>query len=377
MVWKFIMWKNDCPPNEYLTMRQQYEKDTRMRDFISRIKHNKKIAVVYRTFRYINNDNYINKVYNINTLNINLGSIRKSGEIYYVIEIKDNTSGFFAHIYWVMNGLYIADRLGFIPYISIKGSKYNDSINPQDNMYEHYYIQKYELKKNVSYISYELSLSSYLWKEFDMNGYIVSEDYINAMAEILNKYMELQPEIKNRIFSDIKGLIKNPSRTLAVHARGTAYSVGFYGHPVQVKFKDYCIYIDEALKRGFEIIFLATDDDELRGKFQETYGEKVIFFNDVLRSSNSLDVIDLEDTRKDNAFRMGYEVLRDAIAMSCCYGFVAGFSKVSMYTRIQKKAKGEEFEYIKIIDKGIVEKRNFLSEQRYRMKKKSYDRKKG
>lgn len=328
-----------------------------------------RFRVLLRTIKHFNDDLYIDKIYHINTLNIHLGSVRKSRDIYYYIEINNNNSGFFAHIYWVMNGLYIADRLGLIPYISIRGSKYNDPKDPQDNMYEHYYVQKNKKMDGANYIKYEISLSNYIWKEFDMDGYIVSEDYIDAMADILNKRMALKAEIKSQIEDEITQLIKDPAATLAIHARGTAYSVGFYGHPVQVVFEDYQKYIETALQQGFKYIFLATDDESIKAQYMKEYGERILMFGDVLRSSNSLDVIDLDDQRKDNAFLLGYEVLRDAMAMAYCDGFIAGLSKVSMYTRIQRKAGGSDFRFKKIIDKGIVEKKNYFSEQKYRLKR--------
>lgn len=337
-------------------------------------RNNKKLTVLLRTIKNINNTHYIDKVYDISTLNIHLGNIRQEKGIYYNIEIKNDSSGFFAHIYWVMNGLFVADRLGLIPYVSIKGSRYNNPDDPEDNMYEHYYIQSNKIKQGASYINYELSLSNYIWDEFKMDGYIVSEEYIDAMAEILNKYMPVKSNVLDKIHSETKTVIKDPSHTLAVHARGTAYSVGFYGHPVQVGLQDYQKYVNEALDNGFTTIFLATDDNAIRDQFREAYGDRIIMFEDVLRSSNTLDVIDLEDGRENNAFLLGYEVLRDAIAMAYCDGFVAGLSKVSMYTRIQRKANGNDFTYKQIIDKGIVVKKRRFSELKYKMRKKAYDK---
>lgn len=335
-------------------------------------RNNKKLTILLRTLKHINDENYVDKVFNIDTLNIHLGSLRKTGDIFYNIEIKNNNSGFFAHIYWVMNGLYIADRLGLIPYVSIIGSKYNKPNDLNDNAYEHYYVQKNAIDDNASFINYEISLASYIWKEFDMDGYIVSEAYIDAMAEILKKYMPLREEIQKQIKEEIESLIPNPVETLAVHSRGTAYSVGFYGHPIQVTFEDYKKSIDEALSKGFTKIFLATDDETIKQQFQREYGSRVIFFGDVLRSSNSLDVIDLKSERNDNSFLMGYEVLRDAMAMAYCDGFIAGFSKVSMYTRIVRRTRECDFRYIDIIDKGIVNKKRFFSELLYKVKRVFY-----
>ena len=88
-------------------------------------------------------------------------------------------------------------------------------------------------------------------------------------------------------------------------------------------------------------------------KVLKSYPNKVIYYKDCLRSSNGITVTLLDDDRKNKGFLKGYEVYRDMFTLASCDGLVCGNSQVNIAARIEKKSRGVEFNYIKIIDKGI------------------------
>ena len=61
------------------------------------------------------------------------------GKAIYNIEINKPNSGFFALLRFVLDALYVSEVCGFIPFVSLINTKYNQL--PSDNMFEYYYIQ--------------------------------------------------------------------------------------------------------------------------------------------------------------------------------------------------------------------------------------------
>ena len=52
-------------------------------------------------------------------------------------------------------------------------------------------------------------------------------------------------------------------------------------------------------------------------------------------------------------YRLGYEVLRDSYTLARCDGLIAGYSQVSVFSRINRASQKKGFSYCQIIDKGV------------------------
>ena len=120
--------------------------------------------------------------------------------------------------------------------------------------------------------------------------------------------------------------------------------------------------IDKALKEyNYEQIFLATDETKAVEKFRERYGNMVVWYQDVFRGEGNTSVAFSESNRSCHKYRLAYEVIRDAFTLSMCQGFIAGVSQVSICTRIMKKSRNEQYDFLKIIDNGKnYNKRKFI-----------------
>ena len=284
------------------------------------------------------------------------------GKIIYNITIDDKMSGFFALNRFVLDSLYCAEIMGFIPYVSIIHSKYNDSKTDNDNMFEYYYEQPAGINKDVVFNS--IAVTNYkdehkgwledLYKSENslLSGYDFDKELINQLAEVSKKNLKLKKDIIELLNRDIDSLQKK-NKTVGIHYRGNAFNVGFYGHPVCLRIEDYYPFIDNVLKNGYDNIFVATDDMNALKQLIEKYQNKILYYKDVSRSDNGIDVQDDKNRNKKTGRRLGYEVLRDVKTLASCDSFICGKSQVSFAVMIEKKARDESFEYFNMIDHGL------------------------
>ena len=176
---------------------------------------------------------------------------------------------------------------------------------------------------------------------------------INRLAELYRKYISIHHEIEDKIIQEFAKINKHKSKILGVHYRGTDYKCGYDGHP-QMQILDETIKISSRLlDEEFDLIFLATDDSEALGKFQDAFGERVVAFDDVIRSAGKKSVAFSESDRPFHKYKLAYEVLRDAYCLSICDGLIAGLSQVSLISRIMKLARENEYRKLVIMDNGI------------------------
>lgn len=328
------------------------------------LKKNKTLTFIWRCLKKRNDVEFIDIV---NGMSINQFFIRSFGEEYkgkliYNIVLEGNLSGFFAIYRCVLNALYVSDRFGFIPFIKIINSYYNDSADKKDNVFSFYYNQPSGLEEsNVLKANnvVEFSPAHLKWAENSFNkssgllvSYEIGDEYITEMARIRAKYLSYNTHTLERLIGDIKKII-NSTHTIAIHYRGNAYKVGFDKHPVALEPDDYFEFIDECLQNGYEKIFIATDDANALNTFVKHYPNKVVYYDDVERSSDGIDVHVKTAKRENNGRAMGYEVLRDMYTLAYCDALICGNSQVTIAARIEKASNSKEFDYLKIIDKGF------------------------
>lgn len=300
--------------------------------------------------------------HSMNSFMIRSNGGRNFGKTIYNININTSGSGFFALIRFVLDGIYCSETLGFVPYVSLVNTRYNNVLDGKDNMFEYYYQQPANLtmediQESTAVAEFKGEHRAWLEAKF-MNdtellaGYEFDSRLIEIMGDISKRYLFLRKDIKEKILNDIS-LIGVTKKTIAIHYRGNAFKVGFYGHPICLEIENYYPYINECLEKGFDKIFIATDDKIALNKIVEHYPNKVIYYRDTERSDDGIDVHDKADRKEKTGFMLGYEVLRDMYTMASCDGLICGKSQVSFATLVEKKARDEEFEYFKLIDLGI------------------------
>lgn len=296
-----------------------------------------------------------------NIFQVHINGEENRGAAVYKIWIDGGEAGFFALQRFVLDGLYVADVCGFKPYILITNTKYNRTSAVDDNMFDYYYDQpcysSAVLNQSCCVIDFDLDHRRWLEDQFVtgdgmLSGYEFKPELIERLAQIKQKYLHLNKTASSRLEKDYLKILDD-RKTLGIHFRGNAFSIGFKDHPVGLVPEDYFEYIDEALRNGFEKIFVATDDSRALNGFKERYEEHIVCYDDTTRSTDSIDVHDHRDSYGKDGQQIGYEVLRDMMTLSRCSGLICGKSQVSFAVLIEKGARDESFEYIKVIDKGV------------------------
>lgn len=276
----------------------------------------------------------------------------------YCIKSGSESRGFFAQYRRVLNYLYYADAWGFIPYIEFdKSFPYSeeDEINGSNNPFEYYYKQPCIAKEELSLYRYivnnrkcDLELSECLKPT---NGYSFSEEYLNVMAELSKKYILYNDKVQDYLDSSVDMLLSNRC-TLGVHVRLSDFKKNYFGHPVCVTADKHLECAKRAMNLGnYEQVFLATDDEDTVTLFREEFGDKVVYYSDVVRTKGDISVAFSESNREHHRYRLGLEVLRDMVTLSKCNGLIAGKSQVSICAMIENR-KNEPYSYVEIIDLG-------------------------
>lgn len=310
--------------------------------------------------RFVRNVQQISDHYNM--VYVESYGTKKSTEPVFLIDMEESHSGFFAEHNRLLALLYFADKYDMKPVVRFHpGYCYAEQheVNGTTNPFEYYFEQPAGIALEDVW-SYKRVFRSRKENSYevnhlceDANGYMRSEKYLTEMARITAKYIRLNAPVKKKLDQEMQELI-GAGNVLALHIRGTDFKQNYNGHPVQVGIDE---YLDKTLqilqKNPYEKIFLATDDAEAIEEYQKQFGDKVLFYRDVVRSSGSDTVMHSEIPRENHHYLLGYEVLRDMYTLAACDGLIAGLSQVSYAARIQKKSTGKEYRDLVILDKGI------------------------
>lgn len=297
--------------------------------------------------------------------NYNIVALEKSGgqsdNLFYLIDMKDIQTGFFAVYNRVLTLLYFADQYGLKPVIQYDQTfpyAEKHSVNGTMNPFEYYFEQPCGISskdvENCKCVLISCKENSNLANSLndDINGYSRSEVFLNELAKVSARYIRLNQTVKEIISNDIKPICQK--KTLGVHVRGTDFKKNYNGHPIRVEINE---YLSEAIKlfktENYEQVFLATDDMEAIEQFKKEFGSNLFIFQDVIRSSGEDTVMNSINAREDHHYLLGLEVLRDMYSLANSDGLIAGLSQVSYAARIQKKSTGKDYLDMIIIDKGI------------------------
>ncbi len=327
------------------------------------ISSHKTINYILKCVRHICDDNFMDIVLDRNPACITLESWGEAfpDKIIYFIEIGSAGDGFCAEYRKMLNYLYYADCHAMQPYIYInKNFMYlRKSDSSMDvNHYENFFMPVLNLaymdvQKSKTVVRSRVSHLNLAEELKRIGAYEVSDTYLGEMARISKKYIRFNKTIKSYV-EDSKVKLKIGQNTLGVHVRGSDFKMNYKGHPVYIPIEEYL----EAVKAewntaSYEQIFLATDDAEALEVFRETFGEKLIYFKDVIRTDGRTSVINLDDKDIDYHYLLGMQIIRDMLTLSSCKSLIAGKSQVSICARIANRAWMSQYHKVTILDKGI------------------------
>lgn len=291
-------------------------------------------------------------------IKINECGALNDGKVLYVFNRLYPDSGFFWSWFETCRSLMVAERFGFTPVVDWSKGPFFDQngLNGCMDPFEYFF-------EPVSGVSIGEALQSRnvvfydgvtFVKPIALYGYR-SDEELESFADINRRYIKLKRGIRERMEKDISELLGG-RKTISVHVRGVEWG-NIKEHPIPASLDLYTEKIDEAFhENGFEQVFLATDSDDTTAYFKDRYGDKVVFYNDVIRAksgSKVLPILDKSIEAEGKGFRMGYEVLRDMMTLSACDGMIAGLSYVSFAAEVFKKSRGGAYAYKKYIEMKI------------------------
>ena len=291
------------------------------------------------------------------------------GHIIYAAEETGSGVGFFAELGMTLIKLYFADERGMVPYI-LWGENYvyyePDGIRGEKNAFLHYFQQASEVTsiEHACHVVYQAPWHCNQVKAlYGAVSYDVSQDYIDAMACMLGKYIRYNDETKSYLEREYYGLLKD-KKTLAVHYRGTDFNKGYNNHPIPVQVEQEIQKVKELLEqKDYEQIFLATDENAVVERFREEFGGLVKVYEDTYRDDGSGESIAFSKSeREHHHYRLGLEVLRDQYTLTNCAGIVCGYSNITFIARVMRRAWFEqEWEDYCLINNGLYHNDNSFS----------------
>lgn len=282
--------------------------------------------------------------------------------VIYIIHSCSSTYGFFAAYRATLLALLYADVCNMVPVIEYGTDfPYSDPMYSQKynkDPFEYYFKQPCSVSRKSAYNSAQVVHSHPMhiyFMELMLNGtygtYDAKEKFYYEAAKMQKKYIHLNDKTQKNLKNGINSIIGG-DRVLGVHARGSDFKRKYNIHPVYITTEEYFKTISEELaKEKWDKIFLATDDLKRLESFKKEFGDKLLFYPDVKRTSGQISVAFGKSQRNYHQYRLGLEVLRDVYTLSSCRGFIAGISQVSICTRIINSC-GTPFEFLHVIDKG-------------------------
>lgn len=328
-------------------------------------RHNK-IHYIGKCIRHFNDEAFINKVLLVdkNPYSVEFREFGKNNpdKIIFMIPNLVCLDGFCAELRNTLKLLAYAERYGFTPYVYYgKDFLYSEKqlLNGTNNPFEYYFDQTCSLSYESVMHSANVVLAEIRHAQMiDLacgikpHSYEMNEKNISKLGEIYKKYIRINSFSMQKINKDCIELLEGSTRVLGVHHRGTDYKKIYKYHPKYVTVEEKISEIEQVQEK-YDMIFLATDDQEAIKVFQKKFGSRVCCYRDVYRGGGSTSVAFSKDARVNHKYLLGLEVLRDVYTLAQCEGLVAGISQVAYCARIMKRATGSEFSYFKIIDKGI------------------------
>ena len=346
-------------------MVKRIESETMKQIIRKIIKNNRKIDYIQRCVRHFSDENFVKTVLDIekNPLLIKICECgdKNPGKLIYIAQTM-GCDGFFAELRFILHEIYFAECFGMTPVALIpKESCYyeNKPINGKTNPFEYYFepvseINVDDARHSRAVVKHNYYQRNYINSVFDMNsGYLPSEEYMKEMARIVNKYLHLNEFSGSKIKRDCCKVL-GKERTLGVHVRGADFKRHYINHPNIVTIKEYIEATSQAMQREkFDKIFLATDDLSALSEYKKVFGDKVVFYSDVIRTNGDETVMKSTDDRENHHYLLGLEVLRDMYTLSECSGIIAGLSNVSIFARIYKLSQNNDFVVMNYLNKGI------------------------
>lgn len=260
---------------------------------------------------------------------------RNPGRVFYVIWRECFGSGFFSNLSQVLCHLMIADSVEAEPVIDFENfpTLYNEDkeVRGTRNAWEYYFRQTSLVPLNEIYDSRHVFLCD--GKYPATFSYNVTS--IPGSVEVFNKHVQVLPEIEESVRTWIKEF---GTRTLGIHFRGQEQN-RTPGHAFGPT-KRQMLEASRTLARELNLdrIFLVTEDQSYLDLLRSEFGSALIFTNSFrTRGKNAYRM----QPRSLHRYKLGREVLVDAILLSRCQALICSDSNVSEFAKLMNGGRYE------------------------------------
>lgn len=204
------------------------------------------------------------------------------GKVVYHIGAYGCEVGFFAEFIFLLMRLYFAEDRGFLPYVYWGDDfLYYEAGEREQNAFLHYFCPVSEVTSSENAAHVIMATHYHIMdvqKRLNTHGYIVSEEYMDACSSMIKKYIRYNEKTQAYLEKGYEQLIGD-KKALAVHFRGTDYRRQYNNHPVFVTIEEEIEKARELYNaKGYETIFLATDEQEAVEAFRKEFGDIVKVF---------------------------------------------------------------------------------------------------
>jgi len=285
-----------------------------------------------------------------------LGENNPDKVVYMVDSSNSYTSGFFSNMDSILFKMVYAKKNGLTPVVYNRTPTHYTEPTPYKGKscyFEYFFEQPGGIE-----IDEALKSSHVLWdnkkqvrRYFDLNESRRDKVHMKALRE----YIRIVPDIMEKLESARREFISG-KRVLGIKYRGTGYKWRHKNHPIYVTPEEIIDRAKKEFEKGYDYIYLATEDNTVIGTFKRAFGSDLIYDETIKRSEEGQLHIDLATSNpsQHSAFQEGFNVLKDVWILSHTTSFVGAQCGVSKYAELFNKAYSKKpFEYLDIIDKGV------------------------
>jgi hypothetical protein len=272
---------------------------------------------------------------NIKFINLLVNSSNRKRKLVYYIIKRTPGAGLFSNFIYVLNHLKIAYSCGYEPAIDMENFKtiYNEKnkINNTKNSWNYFFDNKKKINLKKIYKENNFIISTNKFVE-TFTHRINNDEF----RYLFNKYFK----IKNIFIKYADDFYKKKfkKKMLAIHLRGTSYKTSA-NHPFPITIEQTINLIDEIIKKyNYNKIFLCTEDLGYFDAIIKIFKEKVIFLPGTYKSYKD-DAFNIYP-RSFHRYKLGRDILMEALLISKCDGFIYTTTNVSEFVRfLDKKNK--------------------------------------
>lgn len=270
---------------------------------------------------------------------INKRTGKRSEKKYYIIRRPPKDYGFFSNFFYVLGHIVYANNLGYFPVIDMKNytTLYNEKFLCQNTMnaWEYYFEQPMGNELKIAYETNGTILSSdKYFKEYvplytGKGAKFITQNEIDFLNDYVERYIHVKKSILDEIDIFWNKNIKNNSKVLGIHYRGTDMNV-YPGHPRPIV-KDKCIDIINRVveEEKLDYVIVCTDENEMIELVKDKVKCRIVYTDSFRTQESQVGIHQVKEKRKAHNYKKGKEVLEDVLILARCDYFICGYSNVA------------------------------------------------